>query len=146
VLPQISVTKWDGGAFNRLVESLQENIRRSNKLRVFASEFEELALLRINWTLSDKRLAGNFLKWLAANRPRAFQPYGTLGRSHRLPKMRTDLEHLRKYLLVQDTGNWNWKIKVGETKLFRDHSKWVACQKAVEKIVADLSSYLSRTS
>jgi hypothetical protein len=35
---------------------LRKNIVRSNKVRVFRSDSEELAILRIPWSLSDKHL------------------------------------------------------------------------------------------
>jgi hypothetical protein len=136
VLPQTSVTKWDGGAFNRFMESLMKNIRLSNAMRVFRSDAEELAILRVSWTRSNKYILDLFSKWLTANRPIAFRRQGTTGRSHPLPKMVTELGYLRKYLIVQDAGTW--KVNVGRMPLFRDRSKWNYCRKAVEKILAGL--------
>jgi hypothetical protein len=133
---QVSVTRWDGDALNRFMESLMQNIRLSNKMRVFRSDAEELAILRVSWGRSDKHNLDLFSKWLTANRPTAFQRQGTTGRSHPLPKKVTELGYLRKYLIVQDTGTWN--VRVGQMPLFRDRSKWNYCRKAVEKILACL--------
>jgi hypothetical protein len=130
---------WDDDAWERFTESLRENILRSNEMRIFRSRSEELAILRIPWTLSDKQILALFSKWLAGNRPIPFQKQGTLGRSRPLQKRRDELEHLRKYLIVQDAGDW--KVKVGRELLFRDRSRWNDCRKAVEKILDDLGSY-----
>jgi hypothetical protein len=133
VLPQTSITKWDGGALNRFMDSLMKNIRLLNAMRVFRSDAEVLAILRIPWTRSDKHILDLVSKWLAANRPMAFRREGTTGRSHTLPKKMTELGYLRKYLIVQETGTW--KVRVGAMPIFRDRSKWNACHKAVEKIL-----------
>ena len=130
---------WDDDAWTRFTESLRKNILRSNEMRIFRSDSEELAILRIPWTLSDKQILASFSKWLAGNRPISFQKQGTLGRSHPLAKKRTELEYLRKYLIALDAGTW--EVTVGGVHLFRDRSKWNACRKAVEKILTDLGSY-----
>jgi hypothetical protein len=132
-------TRWDDASWERLVESLKENILRSGAIRAFRSDSEELSLFRISWAQSDKVLQASFARWLAFNRPIPFQKHGTLGRSHPLPKMRTDLDHLRKYLIVREAGTW--KVTVGTVRLFRDRSKWKTCQKVVVQILADLRSY-----
>jgi hypothetical protein len=134
-------TGWDYDAWKRFIESLQGNIIFFNSLRAFRSDSEELAILRIPWSLSDKRLGALFSKWLSLNRPTAFQKHGTLGRSHPLPKRKTELEHLRKYLIVHELGDWR-----GQTHWFRDRAKWNECRKVVERIIADLSSYPGYTS
>jgi hypothetical protein len=138
------VTQWNEDAWKRFTESLKKNILRSNRMHAFRSDSEELVLFRISWAQSDKHLLALFSKWLASNRPIPFQKQGTLGRSHPLPKKRTDLEHLRKYLIVQEAGDWN--VDVGRNRLFRDRSKWNECSNAVERILTDLSSYPSRAS
>jgi hypothetical protein len=135
---------WDDDAWERFTESLRKSILRSNEMRVFRSDSEELAILRIPWTLSDKQILVLLSKWLAGNRPIPFRKQGTLGRSHRLAKKRTELEYLRKYLIVQDAGTW--EVTVGGARLFRDRSKWNACRKVVEKILTDLGSYPGCTS
>jgi hypothetical protein len=143
-LEQASHMRWEDDAWKSFIQSLRKNILHSNKMRVFRSDSEELAILRIPWTLSDKRLLVLFSKWLAWNRPTAFRKHGTLGRSHPLPKRKTELEHLHKYLIVQDVGDWN--VCVGQTSLFRDRAKWNECRRVVERIIADLSSYPGYTS
>jgi hypothetical protein len=130
---------WDDDAWTRFTESLRKNILRSNEMRIFRSDSEELAILRIPWTLSDKQILASFSKWLARNRPIPFQTEGTLGRSRPLQKRRDELEHLRKYLIVQDAGDW--KVKVGQKLLFRDRSRWNDCRKAVAQTLTDLGSY-----
>ena len=132
-------TRWDDTAWERFVQSLKENILRSNAIRAFRSDSAELSLFRISWDKSDKSHLNSFAKWLALNRPIPFQKRGTLGRSHPLPKRRTDLEHLRRYLIVQEAGTW--RVTVGRVRLFRDRSKCNACRKAVLEILADLGAY-----
>jgi hypothetical protein len=141
---QASHMRWEDDAWKSFTQSLRKNILRSNKMRVFRSDSEELAILRIPWTLSDKRLLVLFWKWLAWNRPAPFQKQGTLGRSRPLQKRRDELEHLRKYLIVDDADTW--KVTVGRVRLFRDRSRWNDCRKAVEKILSDLGSYPGCTS
>jgi hypothetical protein len=123
---------------------LKESVLTSNTLCAFRSDSEMLALLRIDWTRSNKQLLAMFSKFLASSRPRRFQRRGTLGRSHPLPKKRTELDCLRKYLIVQESGTW--KTKVNEARLFRDRSKWNGCRNAVEKILAELGSFPGCTS
>ena len=112
---------WDDDAWTRFTESLRKNILRSNEMRIFRSDSEELAILRIPWTLSDKQILASFSKWLAGNRPISFQKQGTLGRSHPLARERTELECLRKYLIAVDAGTW--EVTVGRVRLFRDRAK-----------------------
>jgi hypothetical protein len=131
--------QWDEPSWKKLLGSLTENILRSNEIRAFRSNSGELVLFRITWAQSDKHLLTSFSKWLSLNRPVPFQKYGMLGRSRPLQKRRDELEHLRKYLIVQDAGDW--KVKVGQTPLFRDRSRWNVCREAVEKILTDLGSY-----
>jgi hypothetical protein len=141
VLPQASLTKWSDGAYNRFTESLRKNIRLSYAMRVFRSDAEELAILRISWSRSDKYILDLFSKWLAANRPTAFRRQGATGRSHPLAKKRTELEYLRRYLIAQDAGTW--EINVGWMPLFRDRFKYNACRKAVESILDGLIPVLN---
>jgi hypothetical protein len=136
---QASQMRWEDDAWKSFTESLRKNILRSNKMRAFRSDSEELAILRIPWVLSDKQLLVLFSKWLASNRPEAFKKPTRLGRSSPLAKKRTELGYLRKYLIVQETGTWKTKVK--GIPLFRDRSRWNECRKAVEKILADLGSY-----
>ena len=131
--------QWNDDAWKRLTENLKKSVLDSNTLRVFRSDSAVLALLRIDWTRSDKQLLALFSKFLASNRPTRFQKQGTLGRSHPLSKKRTELGYLRKYLIVQETGTW--KTKVNGVPLFRDRSRWNDCRKAVKRILADLGSY-----
>jgi hypothetical protein len=98
-------TGWDDDAWKRFTESLKESVFHSNAMRAFRSDSEELSAFRIPWAQSDKRIVALFSKWLASNRPMPFQKQGTLGRSHWLPRKRTELEQLRKYLIVQHAGD-----------------------------------------
>jgi hypothetical protein len=138
-----SVIKWSGQHWSNFAESLRENVRLSNALRVFRSDREELVIFRISWVKSNKQLLALFSKWLAASRPVLFQHQGTLGRGNPLPKKKMELDCLRKYLIVQDR---TWKVIVGRNRLFRDHAKWNECRKVVEAIIADFSSYPGCTS
>ena len=131
--------QWNEPSWNKLLGSFTANILRSNEIRAFRSSSGELVLFRITWAQSDQHLLASFSEWLSLNRPVPFQKYGTLGRSRPLQKRRDELEHLRKFLIVQDAGNW--KVEVGQTLLFRDRSRWNVCRKVVEKILTDLGSY-----
>jgi hypothetical protein len=131
--------QWDESSWKKLIASFTENILRSNEIRAFRSNSGELVLFRIAWAQSDKHLLASFSEWLSLNRPVPFEKHGTLGRSRPQQKRRDELEHLRKYLIVQDAGDW--KVKVGRRPLFRDRSRWNDCRKAVEKILTDLGSY-----
>jgi hypothetical protein len=131
--------QWNEPSWQKLLGSFTENILRSNEIRAFRSNSGELVLFQITWAHSDKQLLTLFSEWLSLNRPVPFQKYGSLGRSRPLQKRRDQLEHLRKYLIVHDAGDW--RVKVGQTPLFRDRSKWNVCRKAVKKILTDLGSY-----
>jgi isoamylase len=56
------------------------------------------------------------------------------------------LRDLVSYNYKHNEAAGNWKVCLGRNRLFRDRAKWNECQRAVEKILADLSSFLGCTS
>ena len=121
--------------------------------RVFYGS-EELALFELNWTESDKFLAGAFLEWLRENRPPDVKIFERRGAGNFLREWAADLKALGALRLLKKM-KWYDAFTLTHEVLGKERARgggrkrvalytnreevWIKAAKRAEKIIAALS-------